>query len=249
MLSFLAFLRKEEFMAAVSARAAAPSRTLLGLDPLGNFQNLIVKGKYTEAEKLLSSSELCHIIRSGNNSHQFLEELLENGRFLNIIELVKMFAKYGLSNKYGELCQVIAMTYLGDPDGYFTLEEFLSNPDYLTYVESITMGYENDAEKAGLFAFFNNLSADIDFIQKNPLLFAILKQLQIGALKIADISTFVKTEGAKEALQKCIELFTSFMEPHQIGGLCQRLTNEISYFQTHSTLIPKKDPSESDQKI
>jgi hypothetical protein len=235
-------------MAAVSLSAAALSKAPLELDSLGNFANLIVQERYEEAEKLLGDAVLCQMLRSDNNSQQFLEELLGNEHFLIIIELAEMLSKYGLFNKYGEIAQVIAMIWLGDPNGYFMLQELTLNPLDLSYIESIEVGYKYDSEKTDLHMFFEFLRGDIEFVQQNPFLFACLKKLQTGTLKVTDISFLLAIEGAEEELQQCIQLFPDFMKPEQMGGLCQHLLDQIKYFQEKGTLIPKKDPLESDLK-
>lgn len=234
-------------MAVVSAIAAAPSSALPEQGLLGDFKSLIYEQRYEEAEKLLSIPELRQMFLIGSDS-AFLEELLEKEAFSIILETVKVLSKHEISNKYCELCKVIAMICLGDPAGYFMIQDLISQPIYVTYVETLKLAYEHDPSKSQL-SFFADLWQEMEFVTKNSLLFAVLKKLQAEALEAADIESLNETDGSETALQDCLQFFAEYMEPHQMGGLCQHLLKQISYFREHGVLMPKQDLAESDVKV
>lgn len=234
-------------MAAVSASALLSASSWQDL--LGGFKSLIFAEKYKEAENyLLSNAEALRIIQSGHNGNQLLEELLESKKFSALAKTAAIFLKHKIAIKYGELCQVIAMTWLGDPAGYFKLQELAEDESYVVYAKDM-MGYGDAPDKTLAQNFFEALVKDIEFVQNNPFLLAVLKKLQARVLEAADIEALIKTEGTEAAVKECIELFADFMGPEQMGGLCQQLLDQLSYFRENGKLMPGPDPTELDQKV
>lgn len=239
-------------MAAVVTAAATIKYEEYGVNPGDIFRNLILQGKYKEAQIYISENGAAReSIASVKTGDCLIEDLLEGDRidrYRLVWQVATILHGNDIATRYSSLCRALVMMRKGNPDGYFTLQGLAAKEGYAHTATSMAKLYD-ETGKVQMKEHFNFLVAEMGFVTQNPDLFSALHDILLGNITLEEIVPFANDDATVAVIEERVKESQEFMAAGQIGYLWNQLLLQIRAVRETGQLLQKPKLEEAGQKV